>query len=79
MKTVSLKLPESLDERLAAVAAGRSATKSAVMREALQEYLGRGKRVQAQSCLSLASDLVGSVDGPRDLSFRAKHLKGFGE
>lgn len=79
MRTVSLKLPESLDERLTAVAAERSATKSAVVREALQAYLGRGKGGRARSCLALASDLVGSVDGPRDLSFSAKHLKGFGE
>ena len=79
MRTVSLKLPEPLDERLTEVAAERSTTKSAVVREALQAYLGRSKEVRSRSCLALASDLVGSVDGPRDLSFRAKRLKGFGE
>jgi hypothetical protein len=26
-----------------------------------------------------AGDLVGSLDGPRDLSTSAKHMRGFGE
>lgn len=79
MRTMSLKLPESLDERLAVVAAERSATKSAVVREALETYLRRRKGVQPRSCLALASDLVGCVAGPTDLSFHKKHLKGFGK
>ncbi len=78
MKTVSLKLPESLDDRLTAVAAERSETKSAVVREALETYLREGKGARTRSCLALASDLVGCVPGPPDLSFHAKHMKDFG-
>jgi len=78
MRTVSLKLPDSLDERLAAVAAEQGASKSAVVREALETYLRKGKAVQPRSCLALAGNLVGCVAGPPDLSFHTKHLNGFG-
>jgi len=40
MKIISLKLPESLDDELSAVAARRGVTKSALLREALASYLG---------------------------------------
>jgi len=79
MRTVSLKLPDSLDERLAAVATEEGATKSAVVREALETYLRKGKGVRPRSCLALAGDLVGCVEGPPDLSFHKKHLNGFGK
>jgi len=79
MRTVSLKLPESLDDRLAAVATERSETKSAVVREALETYLRQGKGARTRSCLALASDIVGCVPGPSDLSFHAKHMKEFGK
>jgi metal-responsive CopG/Arc/MetJ family transcriptional regulator len=78
MRTVSLKLPESLDERLEAVAAEQGTGKSAVVREALEAYLRQGRRAQPQSCLGLASDLVGCVEGSPDLSYHVKHMKGFG-
>jgi len=79
MRTVSLKLPESLDERLTAVAAKHGAAKSVVVREALEAYLRKGRGVRPRSCLALASDLVGCVEGPPDLSFHVKHMKGFGK
>ncbi len=79
MRTVSLKLPESLDDRLAAVAAERSATKSAVVREALETYLRKGRGTRPRSCLALASDIVGSVLGSPDLSVHQKHMRGFGK
>lgn len=78
MRTVSLKLPESLDEKLAAIAVKRGASKSAVVREALEEYFRNERGIRPRSCLALARDLVGCVDGPVDLSFHKKHMKGFG-
>jgi predicted transcriptional regulator len=79
MRTVSLKLPESLDERLAAIAAKRGASKSAVVREALEAYVQNDKSIRPGSCLTLAGELVGCVVGPTDLSFHKKHMKGFGK
>ncbi len=79
MKTMSLKLPEILDEKLSALASKRGATKSAVLREALEDYLRKTSPVRPGSCLALASDLVGCVNGPVDLSFHERHMKGFGK
>jgi len=79
MRTVSLKLPESLDEKLAAIAAKRGASKSAVLREALEEYVRNERGIPPRSCLALARDLVGCVEGPADLSFHKKHMQGFGK
>jgi metal-responsive CopG/Arc/MetJ family transcriptional regulator len=79
MRTVSLKLPGSLDEKLAAIAAKRGTSKSAVVREALEAYVENDKSIRPGSCLSLAGALVGCLAGPADLSFHKKHMKGFGK
>jgi len=79
MKTISLKLTESLDKKLSEAAAKRVESKSALVREALESYIQNEKTVQQGSCLELAQDLMGRVEGPRDLSFHKKHLKGFGK
>jgi len=77
MSTVSLKMPEELATRLAAAARRRGMTRSALVRDALESYL---RRVGAGngSAADLARDLIGVVEGPRDLSERSKHMKGFG-
>jgi metal-responsive CopG/Arc/MetJ family transcriptional regulator len=79
MKMVSLKLPEALDEKLSAVAAKRGASKSAVVREALEAYVKNEQDIRPGSCLEMAKDLIGIVTGPPDLSFHKKHMKGFGK
>ncbi len=79
MKTVSLKLPESLDAKLSAAARQRQQTKSALVREILEEFLDNGQRAPSGSCLELVADLVGCVEGPGDLSYNKRHLRGFGE
>jgi hypothetical protein len=78
MKTISLKLTESLDEELAAVAARRGASKSAVVREALEKYIQNERTIRPGSCLDLAKDLVGCIAGPRDLSLHKRHMRSFG-
>ncbi len=79
MKTMSLRLPEDLAIRLAAVARQRGQTKSAIVRQALEEFFVGEPRVPKGSCLELVADLVGCVEGPGDLSFHKKHLRGFGK
>ena len=77
MSTVSLKMPEELATRLAAAARRRGVTRSALMRDALESYLrrvGAGKGSAADA----ARDLIGLVEGPRDLSSHTRHMKGFG-
>jgi hypothetical protein len=77
MFTVSLKMSEDLLSRLAAAASRRGVSRSAVVREALESYLDSnagGKGTAAHR----AADLIGSVEGPRDLSHNPEHMKGFG-
>jgi Arc/MetJ-type ribon-helix-helix transcriptional regulator len=74
MRTVSFKLPEELDDALSELARTRRSSRSALFREALQS-LAKGKR---RSVTALASDLVGSVDGPVDLATNPKHMSGYG-
>jgi metal-responsive CopG/Arc/MetJ family transcriptional regulator len=77
MPTVSLKMPEELATRLAAAARRRGMTRSALVRDALESYLRRQGPGNG-SAADLARDLIGVVEGPRDLSDGPKHMKGFG-
>ena len=76
MKTLSVKVPEDLDLKLTAVAAKRRESKSAVIRAALDHLVKSSEAITPNSCLDLAKDLIGSVEGPSDLSYNNKHLKG---
>jgi len=78
MKTLSLKLPDEIDARLTALARQRGATKSEIIRGALEVYLGTGGAPLRTSVLDLAGPVIGSLEGPRDLSFRKEHLEGYG-
>ena len=77
MTTISLKVPEVLDFRLAQIAEKRGSSKSKLIRDALERMVATGCGRKC-SCLSMASDLIGCVDGPSDLSHNKKHMKGFG-
>jgi hypothetical protein len=78
MKTLCLKIPEAVDARLAATARKTGQSKSAVVRAILDEYLSQGKPAAEVSCLDLAGDLVGCVEGPGDLSTNPRYMRGFG-
>ena len=80
MKVLSLKVSEALDRKLAAVVKRRGMQKSAVVRQALEQYLDESSEVRGGSFLALAGDLVGSVkDAPADLSTNPRHLADFGK
>ena len=78
MRTISLKVPDSLDAQLERVAADRGTSKSELVRQALEVHLdgllGAGERTIA----SLAEDLAGCVRGPADLSTSPAWLEDFG-
>ena len=79
MNTLSLKLPKAVHAKLTLVAKQRGASKSAVMREALQDYLARQGASSPGSFATLAKDFIGCIDGgPVDLSHTKKHMKEFG-
>lgn len=79
MKTLTVRLPESLADEIAAEAQERGVSKSDVVRERLESKRGARKLPPE---LDDIADLIGSVDGlPRDLSARKKHylrLWGYG-
>ena len=78
MKTISVKIPEELDLKLTAVAARRRESKSALIRAALDQIVESSETVTSNSCLDLAKDLIGTAEGPSDLSHNKKYLKGYG-
>jgi hypothetical protein len=78
VKTLTLRLSEPLLTRLEATARTRGRTKSALVRDLLEESLSRDKAPSTVSCLDLAADLAGCLQGPGDLSFNKKHMRGYG-
>ena len=77
MKTIAIKVPEDLLAAIHYAAKKRGETKSAVMREALQEFLSKNQNTG--SCLDLARDLAGCVQGPPDLSINPAHMDHYGK
>jgi predicted transcriptional regulator len=75
MRTISLKLPESLDRKLTSIAHRRRTTRSAVVRQALERFAGAPGR----SVTALAEDLAGSLRGDTDLSTSPRHMAAYGK
>ena len=79
MKPLSVKLPETLAQWLAGEAKLRRRSRSAIVREALEEQRdGRAKEKKPASMADALHDLKGTLRGPRDLSTNPRHLEGFG-
>ena len=71
MKSLTVRLPESLVAQLEAESQERKVSKSDVVRERLQGGAGLARSRSASDAIA---DLIGSVDGlPADLSARKKH------
>lgn len=78
MKTISLKLPESLNGKLNRLAKQRDQSKSELVREALEQFLNGGLGSRVVTVAELAGDLLGSAEGPSDLATNPKHMEGYG-
>ncbi len=74
MKPISIKLPEDLLAKLHYAARKRGQTRSAVLREALEELLTKEKNQNRGPWLDQARDLLGCVHGPPDLSTCPAHM-----
>ena len=79
MTTISLKVPDTLDSRLAEEARRRRTSKSAVIRECLDKVMFAPNKDRAATCLDLAGDLAGCLKGPRDIATNPKYLDDFGQ
>jgi Arc/MetJ-type ribon-helix-helix transcriptional regulator len=78
MKTLTVRLPETLVAQIEAESRRRKLSKSDIVRERLTEA-GQSRR-REPALLDAIADIVGSVDGlPNDLSARKKkYLKSTG-
>lgn len=79
MTTISLKVPDTLDSRLAEEAQRRRTSKSAIIRECVEKALLGPSEDRTASCLDLAGDLAGCLKGPRDIATNPKYLDDFGQ
>ena len=75
MKTVSFKLTDELDKLLTDLARLRKSSRSALVREALAAFEIERKN----SVTAAAGSLVGSLDGPAELSSNPRHMGGYGK
>ena len=79
MKTLSFKISDTLDQRIALELARRKIGKSTLLREAIEQHLSKPSASRKrQSFLDLAGDLVGRRQGPGDLSSNPKYMRDFG-
>ena len=78
MTTMTIKMPEQLSARVRQQASDSGVNCSEFIRQAVEKLLNAGSRPAAGTCLALASDLAGCLEGPRDLATNPDHMKGFG-
>ena len=75
MRTVSLRLPDELERRVAALAKRRRTSRSEVIRAALEAF----EPPSAPSFTASAADLLGTVDGPKHLSSAPRCTADYGK
>lgn len=79
MDTLTLKIPDIIKEKLKLISEKKGVSRSEIVRNALLEYFSHDELDQKGSFLDFSKDLVGSVEGPSDLSTNKSHLDGYGK
>lgn len=79
MKTISLKVTDTLLRKLERAARERGQSKSAVVRSVLEQYLNGAGAGASGSALEAARPWIGCVEGPGDLATNPKYMEGFGK
>jgi predicted transcriptional regulator len=83
MSASSIKLPADLDRTLTELAKARKTTRAKVLREALQTLARKTStktrtKKRKGTIAEVAGDLIGSAEGPGDLSSNPKYMAGYG-
>jgi hypothetical protein len=78
VKTITCKLPETLDAELEAAARDEGVSKSQVVRKAVEDRIRRNRAKRSPRAFDLVKDLCGSVKGPADLLTNPKYMDDFG-
>ncbi len=77
---ITIRISESLVRRLKKQAGVKGRSESALVREALENYLTETVPSRSAYDLARAAGFIGSASGePSDLSTNRKHFRGFGE
>ena len=77
---ITIRVSESLVKRLKQQAGMKKLPESALVREALENYLAESPSSSSAYDLAKAAGLIGCVRrGQSDLSTNRKHFEGFGE
>lgn len=74
MRVISLKISEATLEAINTRASHLRWSRSEVLRAAVEDYLRQGPGSSSKTFLEAAGDLVGSADGPPDLSTNPDYL-----
>ncbi len=75
MKTITLKLPTTLEAHLESVAKKTRVSKSEIIRRAIIYYFSNMDIEDRGSFLDLTRDLDGTLSAPEDLSINEDHFK----
>jgi len=78
MNTLTVKLPEPLERKLAEASRHEGRSRSAIVRDALEAFLERRGAKDDLSALALAGRLAGTIEGPQDLSHNPVYLDDYG-
>jgi hypothetical protein len=79
MVTVTVKLPPSLASQISTEARQRRVSKSALIRDSLEQRYAKSRTRRHPTVGDLAGHLLGKLQGgPHDLSTNKKHMEGFG-
>jgi len=77
---ISVRVPDKVARRLKERSRMTGAGESAVVREALEEYLSKSPDEQTAYDIAREAGLIGCVQGAlKDLSTNKRHFKGFGK
>jgi len=77
---ITIRVPETLGQRLRNRSRIKGQTESQLVREALENYLGQSGTERSAYELAEEAGLIASVKrAPKDLSTNRRHFEGFGK
>lgn len=80
MQVITFKADEELVEKLDSLADEQRATRSELIRQAIEQYVESEARIaEAPSAYEALKDVIGSVEGPGDLATNPEHMEGYGQ
>lgn len=80
MHTITFKADEELVEKLDSLADEQHATRSELIRYAIDQYVESEARIEeAPSAYEACKHVIGCFEGPGDLSTNPEHMEGYGE